>query len=249
MKKTLEELQATDFPSKKRKRKRKSITKYHPEKALEIIQRVSEGQTLRRICNPEKGMPSMTTFLRWVAQMPDLRNAFEAAKAMSALVMEEEAIDMARDATQQSLNQNALRALTLAIDQLRWSATRRDPKNYSDKGNQAIVVPVHITSSLDLGGQDGSAGNGTAEYPDIYALKAVVEKKEDIIDGDFKEVTPENHKVDSDTGIVSIFDPDTMRNELRKEVSAKWEDRRAKWNAAAQRRRDEEKAKREGSSE
>lgn len=250
MEKTLEELQALDYPSKPRKRKRKQITKYHPQKALEIITRVSEGETLRSICKPEKGMPSMNTFLRWVSEYPDLRNAFEAAKTLSAYVMEEEAIDMARGATQQALSQNALRALTLAIDQLRWSATRRDPKNYSDKGNQAIVVPIHINTSLDMG-EEGNAGHGTKEFPDIYALTAKIEEKKDVVDGEFSEVPA---SADAGTGVAvpntvnpfsnlgngsgvldraAIFDPQVQRNEARKEVIERFERRKERHRAYA----------------
>lgn len=260
MKKTLEEMQATDYPSVKRRRMKKQLVKFHAGKALDIVTKVAEGKTLRSVCVVDKGYPSVTTFLRWVSEYPDLRNAFEAAKTMSAYVMEEEAIDLARSATEEKPNQNTLRALTLAIDQLRWSATRRDPKSYSDKGNQAVVVPIHISTPLDLGTGSFNAA-GTAEHPDIYSLSAKLLEKSDVVDGEFTEVPKEAETPPPANGnalaeavsagidtlpMVPLFDLDAQREELRRKVAEKHKVRMDRYkrlaNATHERKRQERRA-------
>ena len=190
----------------------------------------------------------MHTFLKWVATYPELRKAYDAAKLMSAYVMEEEALDIARGKLVDPGSQNSLRAATLAVDQLRWSATRRDPKSYSDKGNQAIVVPIHINTSLDLGAE-GAAGQGTVDFPDIYALSAKTEQtneaKSDTVDAEFTEVPRSDDTVgglpDASGGfgeLAPIFNPETFVADQRREVSDRFEARRKK--LAARYKKDDE---------
>jgi hypothetical protein len=188
-------------------------------------------------------MPSKATFLKWVATHPQLREAYEAAQMLSALDMEEEALDLSRAATASSRTQNELRAAQMLIEQLRWSATRRDPKKYSDKGNQAVVVPIQITTSLDMASDASIAAGGTPEYPNIYGLTAKLEAPKENpdatepIDAEFTElgghgtgpspVAGIDLSADDD-GVASVFDPDAHREQLRREVSERFERIRAK---------------------
>lgn len=141
-------------------------TKYDPSLALNIVERVANGELLVDICNPEKGMPVRTTFLNWVAREPTLAQAYAAAKELSAHAMEEEAISIARKARAQNLTTQQLRAAEIAIGQLRWSAERRDRKSFGAQSNAPIVVPIQINTTLDM----GENAQTNAEIQDIYTI-------------------------------------------------------------------------------
>lgn len=141
-------------------------TSYDPHVALEIVERIAEGETLASITQDKK-FPTRATFMKWLVRVPELREAYMAARELSALSFEEEAIDNARELRRSPGTAQAVRAADIAINQLRWSATRRDPKNYGDKGLAATIVPVTIQTTLNLG--DGSKQIG-AEIPDIYTI-------------------------------------------------------------------------------
>jgi hypothetical protein len=179
--------------------------------------------------------------MKWVATMPDLQKAYMAAKSLSAMSMEEEALNTARSQYREPGSQNKIRAATLLIDQLRWSATRRDPKQYSEKGSQNIVVPIHINTSLDMGA-DMAATGGTSEYPDIYKLEAQMEKKDDTntIDGDFRELPAAERSASNpiaaalgsdpvDFALDPVFDPDRFTEQKRREVTERFARKKATW--------------------
>lgn len=142
-------------------------TKYDPEMALEIVVRVSEGETLTSICKRGGPMCATSTFHRWCSEEPELRKAYLAAREISAYSMEDRALDTAQGAYDQPHTSEKLQGAKMLIDQLRWSASRRNPKEFSDKGNQSVVVPVQITTSLDLGA--GLVTNHI-DGQDIYSL-------------------------------------------------------------------------------
>lgn len=155
------------------------FTKYNPQIALDIVARIAEGELLSKITAADAEPLTITrsTFLRWVATVPELQTAYSAALQLSAHAFEEKAIDKAeRTALLPGSPQNVA-AANLLVGQYRWSAARRNPTRYSDKGNTQIVVPVNINTTLDLGNLKQSS---EVEVPDIYTLK--------VEEGEFNEV-------------------------------------------------------------
>lgn len=131
-----------------------SIVKYDEEMAIEILLRLEDGETLREICTKGSGYCSPAAFRRWAIERPELQKAFNEAQRRSAQAFEEEAIADARalrDDPQTAVDVSASRTL---IEQLRWSAERRDPSQYAPRPAQSIVVPVQINTALDLGQAD-----------------------------------------------------------------------------------------------
>ena len=141
------------------------LTAYDPGMALQIVERLAEGDLLKDICAPEGVFCTKSTFLRWVARVPELQTAYAAAKEISALSMEEEALGLARTLRMAPGTAQNVRAAEVAINQLRWSAARRDPKVYGDRGAGQTVVPIHISTTLNMG-----EGSTQAEIPDIYTI-------------------------------------------------------------------------------
>lgn len=158
------------------------FTKYVPTIALDIVERIADGELLSKITAPNADPLTITkqTFMRWVATVPELQTAYAAALQLSAHSFEEKAIDKAeRTALAPGTPQN-VSAASLLISQYRWSAARRNPTRYSDKGNTQIVVPVNISTTLDMGNKRQSV---EVEVPDIYTIKFDEE-------GEFSEVEP-----------------------------------------------------------
>lgn len=158
---------------KKEKRGKRWVTKYHPDLALTICEKIAEGMTLSAICRIE-GMPHRQTFNRWVVNNPDLTRAYSAARELSSYAMEEEALDLSREIRANPENSQKVRAFDIGMNQLRWSAMRRNPQVFSEKAALQITVPIQINTGLDLGGTN--AGGGTKDFPNIYEVEAKVEE-------------------------------------------------------------------------
>lgn len=161
------------------------VTKYDPEKALRIIERVAEGETLNAICRGQPGMPHPTTFRRWMVNYPDLAKAYEVAIRISASSLEEEALDEARKIKASPKDGTHVRAAEVLIQQLRWSAERRDAAKFGQKAAVNIRVPVQIVTPIDL-----NLASGGESIPDIYTIDAKVLK------------SPEQAAKETDGGVI-----------------------------------------------
>lgn len=163
------------------------FTKYDPAIALAIVERIADGELLIKITAKDATPLTITkqTFMRWVATVPELSSAYSAAMQISAHSFEEKAIDKAEKTAAAPGTPQNVSAASLLISQYRWSAARRNPTRYSDKGNTQIVVPININTTLDLG--NSSKQTTDVEVPDIYTFNLPT-KKEDAIEGDFEEV-------------------------------------------------------------
>ncbi len=143
------------------------VTRYSPELALRICEKVAQGETLIEVCKGT-GMPNRTSFWRWVMLYKDVGVAFQAARELSAQALEDEALTMARLLKNPNeFSSVKVRAFDIAMTQLRWSATRRDPAKYGVKAEKTITVPIQINTTLDLGTADASALG-------IYTIKAEI---------------------------------------------------------------------------
>lgn len=151
------------------------LTAYDPDIAMRIVEKVAEGELLIDICDPKNtdGFPHRTTFNRWVILFPELAKAYHAARQMSAMPFEEKALKLSEELRIDPGNGTKVRAYEVALNQLRWSASRRDPSQFGDKANVNIKVPVQIITALNLGQEGGALLEGKAE--NVYDLSAVVD--------------------------------------------------------------------------
>lgn len=144
------------------------VTAYDPERALEIVERISEGETLKFITRRDGGTVAASTFRRWLTMVPALRDAYEEARKLSAYSFEDEALELGKDLMASPGTAQKVRAFDLMLNQLRWSAGKRNPEKFGEKSALSLVVPVQFNTTLDMGGKGTS--NNTAEHPDIYAI-------------------------------------------------------------------------------
>src|SRR6266404_846383 len=157
------------------------FTKYDPNIALDIVERIADGELLVKITAKDALPLTITkqTFLRWVSSVPELQTAYSAALQLSAHAFEEKAIDKAEKTAAAPGSPQNVSAASLLISQYRWSAARRNPTRYSDKGNTQIVVPVNINTTLDMGSGKGKVD---VEVPDIYTISVPASERSELMD-------------------------------------------------------------------
>jgi len=142
---------------------------YSPELAATIVERMSAGETLRRIV-AEPGMPSQQTFNAWVLAYEPLRKAWGIARKMKAGSLFEEALDLARDLKEgrKTVTPTEVNALRVAIETLKWSASKLDPGAYGDNLSKIPAIAIQINSTLDLG------GGAVRPEDNIYTFKVTI---------------------------------------------------------------------------
>lgn len=148
------------------------VTKYSPDLALQICERIAQGDTLGEICREKDKFPHRTTFNRWCTQYPELARAYHAARELSAYSLEDEAIELVRQLMAEPGNAQKVRSVDIAVKQLQWSAEKRNRQAFGHQAQTSVVVPIQINTSLDLGEQEGQ---GTVDHPDIYTIEAEVD--------------------------------------------------------------------------
>ena len=141
------------------------------EKLLEVCARVALGETLTKISG-ETGMPSPTVFRKLVMKSPELRDAWEIAKAERPHSLFEQAIDIARELKDTGWGKedtNQVRALQVAIDALRTAAARLAPREYGERPAAQVVVPVQIITNLGL-----DPSKPPSASPSIYQIEVEI---------------------------------------------------------------------------
>lgn len=153
----------------------RTIIAYDPARAFEVCEAVANGKTLSEVLdNP--GMPARSTWYRWVMLYPELAKAYDAARKISAEAMEDTLLLMVgelKDGTRE-MSRLLIQRYQIAMAQLRWSAERRDPARFGERKEQAIVVPIQINTTLDLG--QGSVSSDL--IGNVYEVRATVEAQD-----------------------------------------------------------------------
>jgi len=126
---------AKDKPAKKTGRP----SKYTPELAAEICERLSNGEPLRQICRDDH-MPAWQKIYEWMARDKELSGSIALARDVGADAIAEEALEIIDSEPEKILTKNGY-----AIDSgyVTWQRNRADlrlkllakwhPKKYGDK--------------------------------------------------------------------------------------------------------------------
>jgi len=128
-------------------------TDYTNEIALQICERIADGQSLRKICRDEE-MPDKATVLRWLAceDRADFRALYAKARELQAdsyvddvvdiadtpieattTVEKEVAVDKVLQPTTETRTADAVDRSRLRIDARKWAASKLAPKKYGNK--------------------------------------------------------------------------------------------------------------------
>ena len=100
---------------------------YSPELAEKILDRISEGESLRRIC-ADDGMPDRRTVLRWLEADKELATKCARARELQADSIFDELREIAEDGNPEDVQRAKLRVSTL-----QWMAAKLKPKRYGEK--------------------------------------------------------------------------------------------------------------------
>ena len=119
----------------------------------EILDRMIAGGSLRSICmSDEENMPRIVTFLKWVAQDPELEIRYQEAMRHRADVKFEEMMDIANTPVEAEIVKtgpkgvevtvkDAIEHRTLQVRTMMWCIARMNPKKYADLSMKQISGP------------------------------------------------------------------------------------------------------------
>jgi replicative DNA helicase len=124
-----------------------------------ICQRLTEGESLRAICDAEE-MPSQSMVFRWLAADAQFREKYARAREASLQAYEEDILQLSEDALtyidkegNKRIDQGDVQRRKLRADNLKWIMSKLAPKKYGDKlaiggdGDSPLVVE-HITRKI-----------------------------------------------------------------------------------------------------
>jgi len=105
--------------------KRGRPAEFNQAVADEICVRISDGESLRRICLDDR-MPCRQTVFNWLRQNREFLGHYARAREAQAESFFDEAIDTARE------HEDPQKA-RLIVDTLKWAAGKLKPKKYGEK--------------------------------------------------------------------------------------------------------------------
>lgn len=122
---------------------------YTPEISVAICARIAEGESLRSVCRDE-AMPSMQTVFNWMGKNPDFVEQYTRAKEASADAHADRIADIGEQTLRGKYDPQAAR---VAIDAMKWTASKLKPRKYGDKlelsGDKDAPLTVQV---VRLGG-------------------------------------------------------------------------------------------------
>lgn len=134
--------------------------------AQQVIEAVANGGTVDKTLE-DMGKPmAPNTFRATVLKDKDLLRAWEAAKEMRAHCMFDQAVDLTNELKNGKWGKEdsaMVRALDRAITAFFYAAARLAPREYGERPDKQVVVPIQINTSLNLG-QDGAPRKETSIY-------------------------------------------------------------------------------------
>ena len=115
-----------------KKRKRGRPSRYTPELAAVICERLAGGESLRSICADE-AMPGMSTVMGWLFddKHEGFPEQYARAREAQAELRADEITDIA-DGVEHGASE-AVQAARLRVDARKWIAAKLLPKRYGDK--------------------------------------------------------------------------------------------------------------------
>ncbi len=124
--------------------------------ALEVCERLSEGESLRSICEDPR-LPSHQTIYKWAAVQPTFRTAYARAREAQMEGWADDIVEIADDASNDYIERigkdgevervfdpEAVQRSKLRIDTRKWLMSKLAAKRYGDK------LAVDVTGSVEV---------------------------------------------------------------------------------------------------
>lgn len=127
-----------------------TLPKAKLEWIVSILEEIAGGKTLMQL--HREGTVDYRNFYKIVVEYPEVAKAFGIAREMSGYSMEDMALDeAAKLVAPNNYSGTKVKAVQVAMDQWRWSAARRNQKEFGSTATTSLVVPIQIVTSLDIG--------------------------------------------------------------------------------------------------
>jgi succinate dehydrogenase flavin-adding protein (antitoxin of CptAB toxin-antitoxin module) len=118
-------------------------SEFSQEIADSICDRLTDGQSLRKICCDDD-MPAASTVFRWLTARPEFQEQYAHAREAQADALFDEILDIADDGTNDWVadkeeaegfryNGDAVQRSKLRVEARKWMAGKLQPKKYSDR--------------------------------------------------------------------------------------------------------------------
>ncbi len=127
-----------------RGRLRGALVKFNETVADQICGRMSEGETLRKVCR-DPAMPARSTVYRWLSKNPAFANQYAQAREMLVEAWADEIIEIADDGTTdyitkvgrngaeyEAVDQDHIQRSRLRVDARKWLLSKLNPGQYGD---------------------------------------------------------------------------------------------------------------------
>ena len=134
---------------------------YNEEIAAEICRRLSQGESLRAICE-DKHMPSNQMIYRWMADEPTFRSAYARAREAQMNKWADDIVEIADEAATASgeridkegkvetiVDPGAVQAARLRIDTRKFIMSKLAAKTYGDKVDVNVSGTVEVSALSD----------------------------------------------------------------------------------------------------
>ena len=119
------------------------MIEYTPELADSICERLVNGESMRRI-SADPGMPSRSTMLRWMADIPEFEAKCARARLMQADTMDDMVVDVI-----DSVDEDNAHSMKVKLAAIQWRAAKLNPKKYGERLDLNHSGSVDIASKLD----------------------------------------------------------------------------------------------------
>lgn len=126
-------------------------TIFTTELAASICARIAEGESLRSICRDD-AMPALSTVFKWIANDSQFTEQYARAKDESADAHADKITDVADRTLSGEFDPAAAR---VAIDAMKWTASKLKPRKYGDKLELSGDKDAPLTVQVVRLGPDG----------------------------------------------------------------------------------------------
>ncbi len=115
---------------------------YTSSMAEQICERIAEGEPLTRICK-DRQVPAYRTVLGWRVANEEFQQMYARARQDAADTLADEIRELAGRVEKGELEPNAGR---VAIDALKWIASKLKPREYGDRQRMDLAGSLEVTS-------------------------------------------------------------------------------------------------------
>ncbi len=119
-------------------------SKYSPSLAEQICERIAEGEPLTRICK-DRQIPAYRTVLGWRVANKEFQQMYARARQDAADTLADQIRELAGRVERGKLEPNAGR---VAIDALKWIASKLKPREYGDRAQLDVAASVDVTTRV-----------------------------------------------------------------------------------------------------